>query len=494
MSEDLGYIEGYLGEKDKGRDMIDAKIPGLQYSMPVVKYSPEGGLSFPWLPRDSNEKTASKFGDVLKQTISDSVSDTFKYRLEKNPSLSYFEDPTYLSYDLIFDIDESPLFEYKHPNGVQEFLYKYGNGIMSEVSNRQEIYDEFIQRFFSLFQSGFDNVDPGYYLPTTPRAYYAESISGLDKLNEKITNYGEDKITITLTEDISMTALYLAELYNNLVYSYKSQKFIIPDNCVRFDMLIKISDMRNFKIPNPNYGKPLDNGSDSMTREEAIALENKMKPDNISKDQPYKSHIIYRLHDCNFDFFKSMNVPSDLTIGGFNAGLDQNPAKLSFDIYYKSVSREIVPSLIQDGITIRNKMMDLSDPVAQDKTLFAPGADATKTYEDRMLAANRDKKTVIPVVGDLSNVLQNRYKEVRGEMLSELVQSVKTGLGVKFHHPPNVYEDDIFEEALSFVKELLGTDHPTVSQVKREEERRTPPRDLDGIPPSDLDPNYHHFT
>lgn len=468
--KDLGYIEGYLGEDDAARDLIDVKLPGLRYSLPVVKYDPEGGLTFPWLPRDSNEPMAPTLGDILQQTIPDSAASKFKYGLEKNPSLSYFEDPTYLAYDLIFDVDSSPLFNKKHPNGVYRFMNDYVE--MMEVSSRLHndpgIYDEFLNRFWTIFQGDFKK-DPN--TDAVPRTYYAESIEGLDKLNAKIVNYGEDKLTITLTEDLSMSALYLAELYNNLVYSYKSQKYIIPDNCIRFDMLIKITDMREIKTLTPDDSTP--------------------SVDESSKKFPKKSFIIYRLHDCNFDFFNSMTIDNSITIGGFNlTSIDQNPASLKFDIYYKSISREMTPSLIPNSATLRNKMIDLSEPVAQDRELFE-NMDAERAEEERWQNMIRNKIKEVPkAISDLGTSLKNRYQEVRGEMLSELISTVKErirrnetaqNLGLdRFHHPPNVYEDDIFEKALTFVKDLLAGETTTDPMVRREIERQIkPPPDLD---------------
>ncbi len=46
--------------------------------------------------------------------------------------------------------------------------------------------------------------------------------------------YNEDKITITMNEDVSMIAWYLSELYNNISYSYRNQRFMFPENLLRF--------------------------------------------------------------------------------------------------------------------------------------------------------------------------------------------------------------------------------------------------------------------
>jgi hypothetical protein len=132
-----------------------------------------------------------------------------------------------------------------------------------------------------------------------------------------------------MNEDISMVAWYISELYKNLVYSYKNQRFMFPENVIRFDMNIKINDMRNFQIPLNN------NRSSETVPIDPSYIDNKQIKNILSP----KSQIVYTLHDCTFNFFESKNYDDEMEIGGYGIAVANTPKTLSFDINYKSVTR-----------------------------------------------------------------------------------------------------------------------------------------------------------
>jgi len=123
------------------------------------------------------------------------------------------EDPTYLVYNMKMDRGSSPLWNYiesdvdvystsfgdnpptilDKPGSAIDFIEKYSE--ISEISSRWDILSEFqkyISRIFTL--SSWAQMDRAQH--------YIEMISGLDKLNSKMVKYGEDKLTITLSEDV----------------------------------------------------------------------------------------------------------------------------------------------------------------------------------------------------------------------------------------------------------------------------------------------------
>jgi hypothetical protein len=210
------------------------------------------------------------------------------------------------------------------------FIKRYGYKI-PEIQKRESIYFEFVKNLDVLFNR--TNKDGGY-----TKDYYIDQISGLDKLAAKMVKYDDfkgDKITIQLTEDISLRSAYLAELYNNLIYSYKNQRYLIPENCLRFDMDISITDMRIFKY--------LTNESDVLT-------------ENINTDPP---RITYTLHDCNFDFSNSIPFQPTMVVGGRAQGAPSAFSVLSFDIKYKSISKNFRTSLVRGSLEISNKLDQL---------------------------------------------------------------------------------------------------------------------------------------
>jgi hypothetical protein len=140
------------------------------------------------------------------------------------------------------DTVSSPLLSKNGSSTLSTFLQDYSN--ISAILTRQKIYDQFVKTLYNLFNIDFEEIDRN-------KSYYINSISGLDKLTDRIVDFEKDKITIKMNDDISMISTYLIQLYNNLSYSYKDHRHMIPANLLRFNMYIKIHDVRNmpFYIP-----------------------------------------------------------------------------------------------------------------------------------------------------------------------------------------------------------------------------------------------------
>lgn len=320
-SSDTGYIKGYEQVNKNEEKRIELN-----------------------LPIDTREIGDGTYNTSRFQNTSEYDMDNFKYGLESNSVSQFnFEDPTYLGFEIYIDDSNegSPFFPADAQNKVIRFLNRYSD--IYEIGSRIELFYEFRDRFFNIFNglSSFNNV------VIKNKNYYITSIKGTNLFNKKLINYPEDKITITLNEDVSMAMQYLSELYNNLIYSYKSNRYMIPEHLLRFDMHIKISEIRTFRIPNPDY-----------RQNDGVSVNN--IPHILDKR---KSSIIYVLHDCNMNFFESKNSDDELIIGGFGVNGVSTPATLSFDVIFKSVSKRIEPILIDKGISIYNKVAGLYNSV-----------------------------------------------------------------------------------------------------------------------------------
>jgi hypothetical protein len=95
-------------------------------------------------------------------------------------------------------------------------------------------------------------------------------------------------------------------------------------------MKIRVTDLRNFKTPTFTSTNELT-GEASKTK---------------------VSSQVYILRDCNFNFYNTQNHTETLSIEGSNV----ETSKISFDIYYKSIEREIQPFLINPGYNLNNKL------------------------------------------------------------------------------------------------------------------------------------------
>jgi hypothetical protein len=233
------------------------------------------------------------------------------------------EDPAYLIFDIRIISNESPLF-----NNVENFLNEYSS-VVSEINDRiidiegkGNIYSQFIDKLTTIFPLDQENTLYGN------KRHYIESITGLDVLTKKIINYPEDIITFILSEDITLFVQYLSELYNNLVYSYDTQRALIPDNLLRFNMRLTVRDIRNIK------DTKFENTTDKTKLD-----------DNVSK-------MVYIFHDCQLDFLSSKSFGNEIINGGWGNQVSKVPAKNFVNINFKSISRITAPLNIDNSVLI----------------------------------------------------------------------------------------------------------------------------------------------
>jgi hypothetical protein len=256
--------------------------------------------------------------------------DVFRYGLFKYDE-SQFEDPTYLGFTI--EIDEmSSLF-----TQVKPFLEKQID--RTELASRIPIYDEFVSKILYIFKSQ-ESVTGNDNSSLFIKSHYINNISGFQFLTKKFTTYKEDKLTVELYEDISMFSTYLATLYNNLIYSYQNGRSLIPENLLKFNLNIKISEIRDFT----SLAKLRSN---NLTDKQIVnALKNNV------------TCLIYKLTDCEFDFFNSKPIPDDVTVAGIDTPMPQ-VSVTDFEIYYKSVSRHIYTPLIKNALSMNDQKIDL---------------------------------------------------------------------------------------------------------------------------------------
>jgi len=199
------------------------------------------------------------------------------------------EDPTVLGYDITIKYNESPLF-----NGtIDSFIEQFGKLGNSEISSRKDLLDNFKKQFakFVKFDSPTTSNSPEFVNKSGVKVYYMTSLGGLNNLVEsgdssKIKSfvaYGEEFITLGFNEDVSQNLGYLSSLYKSLSWSRINGKQIIPENLLRFDVDITITEIRKF---NRVVGNSLP-----LTSLDVYA-------DLISK-------YTYTLYECQF-FFSSL--------------------------------------------------------------------------------------------------------------------------------------------------------------------------------------------
>ena len=206
------------------------------------------------------------------------------------------EDPVMFGFDLIIRTQESPLFSSVIDESVQKF---FDSNIVTsdEMVSRRVVWENFKKTFFQFFRSSYDtqplgqSADPDN--PVNSRFYYyLTKVTGLDGLVEANTmetpnsfvDYGKDMIKLDFTEDVTLRVGRMAALYKSLYWSRMSGKTMIPENLLRFDCDIIVSEVRNF-----------------------VKLQNVLGDDALSGLQTLRDNVnryVYTLYDCQLFFDK----------------------------------------------------------------------------------------------------------------------------------------------------------------------------------------------
>ena len=291
----------------------------------------------------------------------DARSDYFKHGLQvidglnpiENPAngssdlrLSQFKetpweqnDPVMYGFDIIFDSQSSPLLN----GSLTDFIVNY-NGV-SEISTKRAVYEEFKNQFSKFFKTttplgisqsliaitktttNVANLEgsSSLYSPGKKNylGYYLKKVSGLDFLIEQnkgdtikyTPEYKKDFITLDFMEDVTLSIGTLAHLYKVLYWSKPNGKMLIPENLLRFNCQIIISECRNFN-----------------------RVKKSVSTQNISVIKDNLSRWVYSVRDCQF-YFDKMSVPNEVDLGGQGPQIFEN-YQINFDFKYSSVKLE----------------------------------------------------------------------------------------------------------------------------------------------------------
>ena len=430
-----GYVEGYenraiLDDSSYSQFMINA-IPETSYDINgrlITKDKFQSEYTQKKIAAEenrvkgnimSNDKVGSqRMGSYYNHNTyePDFESEKFRYTLEKDDTgIYYFDDPLLASFKINI-INESPLFK-----NVDTFLSDYED--LTEIKNRKALYEEFIKRLNIIFNIGVETSQ----LQEQPKSYYINKIDGLDIFMKKIMEYKKDKLSIHLQEDVTMGTFYIAELYNNLIYSYKNQRYTIPENLLRFNMEITFQEIRNYVSPKNTESTT----TPSHWSDESKSWREPYIDGSITTGVEYKSSkskYKVTLYDCNFDFSESKILSEHLNQAGIGAPMPTDYSFLTFDIFYKSVKRELLPELIPDSLSLNNRS---SFSIADTK--FPESVDNNKRYEietdeetiDDPLDVNFDMDEEDEIPDLPGNIIDNNNRNLN---INEFINDQRQGL------------------------------------------------------------------
>ena len=253
-------------------------------------------------------------------------------------------DPVMFGFEIVFDTIGSPLLN----GSIIDFLNQYTQ--ISELRSRIPVYEDFKHQFIKFFKTaGSVNVDTDRAMLSKNKTnyanteahkndvdffsargrkpylnYYLKKVGGLANLVEANTpetkkflvDYRKDIITLAFTEDVSLSVSTLAHLYKLLYWSKPNGKNLIPENLLRFNCDIIVSECRNF-----NRVRKALSGPDSGNLE--------IIKDNVSR-------YVYSLKECQF-YFNTMAHNQDIDLSAI-ATYDEY--SFQFDYKYSTVKFE----------------------------------------------------------------------------------------------------------------------------------------------------------
>lgn len=353
----------------------------------------------------------------------------------KRELLDSIEDPTILGYTVKFDFQNSPLFDLKrntkNRSTAMDFVeaYRFEHPEMNECIENLKVVNEMCQQ---IFESG-ESLD-GLSYQKNLKQHYILSIDGIQKLDNPFVDFKEDELKVTLNEDVRLYSNKLAFAYRNLSFSKAYGKKLIPENLLRFNMYIKISDQRSFTR----------NTKDSDPMRDAM--------------RNAYSRIIYELKDCEMTFENSL--PNEMTMGSTGSGsVDGAYAKVLMKIKYRKVNRifyssmfdkDFVDFIATDKFHIHDdsKSMDfLKETKFEDRRTSEFGDEASKR---RATSNNMD---VVPSLSSQYSELKNRGLFTTDDDDSAVTRFIKT-LGNKAVQKGMTYVDEGLDKVENAIDKL----------------------------------------
>ena len=220
------------------------------------------------------------------------------------------EDPVYFGFEIELNTETSPLLN----GSVEGFLDQFVG--YSELGLKKNIITEFkkeLMRYFKMsstlmsygtdvasadeiFQTGVGINSP--QLNAKDKRYYINKLKGLHALNEKnmsekmssFVDYRKEKIGVTFYEDTSLNLGTLYSLYKQLYWSRLHGKLLVPENILRFDCKIIISELRNLASVRKAIRKTASGETEDLGGIDVLRS-------NVSR-------YVYYLYECQFFFDK----------------------------------------------------------------------------------------------------------------------------------------------------------------------------------------------
>ena len=326
------------------------------------------------------------------------IKDFKKGSLSRYP----YQDPTYLSFVLLFDFfdsENSPLLS----KTAEQFLEKLADG--------NEYYAEKLEALINFKQAlaTINNNMPWYW----------QGLEGLERLQkyDPTQNYwgGDDAILkITTLESINLTVAGLMHLYKKAVFDEQKWNWVLPVNLRKFRMWAYVTEIRTIK----NMSKPKING---INKDALRGFPDNFKPsigienDNLGiSGQNARPYFMFCLTYCEFDMMSGSD---------FLSGLSKNPegaAVGELQIKYEGVEK--IEARVLNGIIESSFGGDRLSPApdSENKSFDNLGDFLIDKVTDKIGGAISGAKE------DLKRLAQQKKNEIAQEVRNKTVNRIPT--------------------------------------------------------------------
>ncbi len=339
-----------------------------------------------------------------------------------------------------------------------------------------------------------------------PRTYYLKKISGLDNLVEKevtsnsdtvksMVDYGKDIIKLSLYDDVTISTGYLSTLYKMMSWSRLNGKQIIPENLLRFDAKIVITEIRDFNrvvhvMATQSTNKTLDVLADSTnkytyTLYDCQFLFNKLSHgDDIDMSSPkqlddFDIAFNYKYSTLSFDKFNFGNNDGIKRHYNFLNNKKINPQEIgpeesNINVGGDSVKYDIKPTPINGYKKIGNN--NVSQPSSQlDKFSKSYDDSISKSYKNKWERFISSEEPILEVakrndinkklMDQLGNKLKraaaneiNRQITTQAKLLNRTLDNIRNSIGIgRMSEPTNVYKtNQLKNDVQNAFREFVG--------------------------------------
>lgn len=276
-----------------------------------------------------------------------------------NVGFDSYQDPTYLSFTLLFDMQfDSPLFNGEAERFIEKHL------VAGDSKKYQHKLDSL---------KAFKNA---LYKINSEMPWHWQSLGGVERLvqftpEEPYFGGSEAKLTIGCLETINMNIAGLMQLYRKAVWDEKNWRYILPPNLRKFTMYVYVSDIRAIYDNSPN---------------EVIAGEG---------SRPF---FMFELRYCEFDMTSGNKPLADLSASAPDVA--SNEIIINYDRVYRVDARAlnglVISGMNSDtGQNLVSEKPDTIAPVTEIENIKSKLDPSTIDPETAQFAEDAEKNAAI---------------------------------------------------------------------------------------------------